>query len=204
MPRVHRVLHVEPGDGFWGPKCFIVTDYIQGTCLSACWADLDEASRSSVASQVAAMIREMESITLEVPGPVGGENRSRGVWFSDYGAGPFYTLQGLESWFNHKLDICERYKQAIEGTPRFKFHKLVLTHQDITPRNLILDKSGRVWLIDWAHAGAYPPGFERAALEHQRTFADFSAAVCEKITAYPVVAMQLQSIMYGLTTAALA
>ncbi|RFU35548.1 hypothetical protein B7463_g761, partial [Scytalidium lignicola] len=178
---------------------------MQGTCLADSWANLDITSRSEVTSQVAAMIQQMEYITLDRPGPVGGTpSRFQGVWFSDYGAGPFNTLQDLEDWYNHKLEICDKYWQSIPGTPKFKFQSLVLTHQDISPRNLMLDRSGRVWLIDWANAGAYPPGFERAALEQQFQFPDFSAEVCSKIAEYPVVSMQLRSIMYGLTTAALA
>ncbi|OBT49687.1 hypothetical protein VE04_10270, partial [Pseudogymnoascus sp. 24MN13] len=45
--------------------------------------------------------------------------------------------------------------------------ELVLTHQDIAPRNIILDAEGKAWLIDWAYAGAYPRGFERAAMVRQ-------------------------------------
>jgi thiamine kinase-like enzyme len=92
----------------------------------------------------------------------------------------------------------------MDGTPRFDFKSLVFTHQDITPRNLMLDKAGQLWLIDWADAGADPPGFERAALEQQSEFLNFGAEVCRKIASYPVETLQLKSIMYGLTTAALA
>ena len=204
VPKVHRVLNMKRSE-FWGTTCFIVMDYVHGRCLSACWADLDEASRSDATSQVAAMIQQMERVTLQVPGPINDTiSRFRGTWFSDYGAGPFHTLQELEDWFNHKLAICEKTKQAIPGTPKFKFQRLVLTHQDIAPRNLILDTSGHVWLIDWAFAGAYPLGFEHAALTQQWRAPDFSKEVCEKITNYPVEILQLKSIMYGLTTAALA
>jgi hypothetical protein len=124
-------------------------DYISGVCFRTCWVNLGWGSRSSITSQVAAeMIQEMESVTLEMPSLTGGGNRFRGVRFTYYGAGPFDTLQTLEDWFNHKLEICEKYRQATGGTPKFKFQRLVLTYQDIAPRNLILDKSGQVWLVD--------------------------------------------------------
>lgn len=151
------------------------------------------------------MIQEMESVTLDTLGPIGNcRNRFRGIWFTDYGAGPFPTLQALEDWCNHKLEICETYKRAVEGTPKFQFQTLVFTHQDIALRNLILDSSGRVWMIDWANAGAYPPGFEQAALEQQHLNLDFNKEVSSKITSYLVICMQLGSIRYGLSTAALA
>ena len=151
------------------------------------------------------MVQELGSITLpDPPGPTGGtQSRFRGAWFSDYGAGPFGSLQELEDWCNHKLELCQMCQQVIPGTPRFKFDSLVFTHQDIAPRNLILGSDGQLWLVDWANAGAYPPGFERAALEKQKLFLDFGVEVYKKIAGYPVVTIQLRSIAYGLTTGAL-
>ncbi|PMD40169.1 phosphotransferase family protein [Hyaloscypha variabilis F] len=192
VPKVHRT------------TCFIVMDYIQGVCLSECWDSLDIASRSDITSRVASMIQELESVSVQAPGPIGGtESRFRGMWFSVYGAGPFATIQKLEDWFNHKIDVCERFNQPIAGTPRFKFDRLVLTHQDITPCNFILGRDGQLWLVDWAASGGYPPGFERAAIALQLHHPDFGAEVCAKITDYPTVVMQRRAISFGLTTGAL-
>ncbi|KAF9485739.1 hypothetical protein BDN70DRAFT_910079 [Pholiota conissans] len=41
----------------------------------------------------------------------------------------------------------------------------VLVHQDLAPRNMILDASGKLWLIDWGHAGFYPTYMEHFGLE---------------------------------------
>ncbi|KZT01880.1 uncharacterized protein LAESUDRAFT_763319 [Laetiporus sulphureus 93-53] len=45
---------------------------------------------------------------------------------------------------------------------------LVLTHQDINPRNIIAGEDGRLWMIDWAWAGYYPPWFEYVAMQRQK------------------------------------
>lgn len=89
---------------------------------------------------------------------------------------------------------------------KVKFEKLLLTHQDIAPRNLILNALGKVWLIDWAFAGAYPEGFERVALFIQCRFhfPEFMEKVGKLVKGYPELGMQRVSIAYGLTTAALA
>ncbi|RAH80812.1 hypothetical protein BO86DRAFT_274124, partial [Aspergillus japonicus CBS 114.51] len=88
----------------------------------------------------------------------------RGRFFTHYSAGPFGSVAELEGWFNHKLDICKQVRKAAPNVPAFRFRQLELVHQDISPRNLVLDEAGNVWLVDWADAGAYPPAFETAAL----------------------------------------
>jgi thiamine kinase-like enzyme len=127
-----------------------------------------------------------------------------GWFFTDYSAGPFMDTAEMEAWFNHKLDICMGVRQAPEDTPPFHFSKFVITHQDISPRNLILDQDKQVWLIDWAYSGAYPPVFESAALLTQPSFTDFNEMVLSLIPRYPEEEVQLDAIAYGLTTAALA
>lgn len=205
LPTVHRIIDGEPDEGYCGARCYIVMDYIDGEGLDVCWERLDAEKRADVASQVAEMIKEMETVAVSVPGPIGGARRCWGTWFSDYGTESFQTIGDMEDWFNHKLDICNQYKQSVPNTPRFKFENLVFTHQDMAPRNMILDGSGKVWLIDWAYSGAYPPGFERASLLKQckRHFAEFGNEVGKRIAPYPDVELQLYSITYGLTTGAL-
>jgi thiamine kinase-like enzyme len=149
------------------------------------------------------MIREMQSIKLLQPSPIGG-GPCRGRFFTDYSAGPFEGQAEMEAWFNHKLDICKSVNQALKDAPLFYFTKFVLTYHDISPRNLILDQHRRVWLIDWAYSGAYPPAFESAALLTQPFFIDFNEMVLSLIPRYPKEEVQLDSIGYGLTTAALA
>ena len=91
----------------------------------------------------------------------------------------------MEGWFNHKLEICESVHQAPEDVSPFSFTKFVLTHYDISPRNLILDQHEQVWLIDWGYSGAYPPVFESAAMSIQPFFTDYNEAVLSLIPRYP-------------------
>ncbi|PVH75823.1 hypothetical protein DL98DRAFT_314795 [Cadophora sp. DSE1049] len=168
VPRVHRTFKADVpdfGEDTLVEGHFIVMDYVPGSTVDECWDSLDERQRESVASQVGAIIDTMQSTTLKLPpGPIGwtGGQKFEGPWFTDYGAGPFATLQDLEDWCNHKIDVCIKFKQLPRWSPRFRFRRLVLTHQDIAPRNLILDAQGKLWIIDWGLAGVYPPGFEQA------------------------------------------
>jgi thiamine kinase-like enzyme len=40
----------------------------------------------------------------------------------------------------------------------------VLTHHDLTPRNLLLSPSGQLSILDWDLAGYYPTSFEYASM----------------------------------------
>jgi thiamine kinase-like enzyme len=116
------------------------------------------------------MIDKMQFLSLELPpGPIGRTKNQKfeGPWFTDYGAGPFATLQDFEDWCNHKIDVRIRFKQPPRRRPRFRFREKVFTHQDIAPGNLILDAQGKVWLADWGVAEVYPSGFEQAVLREQ-------------------------------------
>jgi len=116
VPKVHRVFPFRL-NGKKHDTWFIVMDYVPGFTLEDKWEALSERTRNEVTSQVADMIEQMQSITLNhmPPGPIGGGAPFRGPWFSEYGAGPFDTLQELEDWLNHKLDVCLHLKQAHRG-----------------------------------------------------------------------------------------
>lgn len=202
-PRVYRSFQVKDDTQYFGTSGYIVMDFIPGQPLDECWNALSRDTQGKIAAQVAEMIQEMQSIELLKPGPIGG-GPCRGRFFTDYSAGPFTDTTEMEAWFNHKLEICKSVHQAPKDVPPFYFTKFVLTHHDISPRNLILDQHEQAWLIDWAYSGAYPPVFESAALSIQPFFTDFNEAVLSLITRHPEEEMQLDSIAYGLTTAALA
>ncbi len=209
VPRVHRTFIADiPAleDGQLVKGHFIVMDYVPGPTVDECWKSLDASQRQSVAGQVAAIIDTMQSTSLKLPpGPIGGtgDQKFEGPWFTDYGAGPFATLQDLEDWCNHKIDVCIKFQQLPRHAQRFEFQRLVLTHQDIAPRNLILDAQGKVWMIDWGIAGVYPPGFEQAALKSASWNTEFREMVLARLSdRQERVTEQFAAIMYGLTVAA--
>lgn len=202
-PRVYRTFQVKDDTQYFGTSGYIVMDFIPGQPLDECWNDRSRDTQGKIAAQVAEIIQEMQSIELLQSGPAGG-GPYRGLFFTDYSAGPFMDAAEMEAWFNHKLDICKSVNKAPKDIPPFQFTKFVIIHHDISPRNLILDQHGQVWLIDWAYSGAYPPVFESAALSIQPFFTDFNEAVLSLIPRYAEEQMQLDSIAYGLTTAALA
>ena len=65
---------------------------------------------------------------------------------------------------------------------------------------MILDAAATVWLVDWAHAGVYPP----AAIAGQYRFPEFNEMVLRVLPGCEVEVRQLRSIWYGLSVASLA
>jgi Predicted choline kinase involved in LPS biosynthesis len=137
------------------------------------------------------------------PGPLGG-GPFRGRFFTSYSAGPFKDSAEVQDWFNYKLDTYKHVNQYPKDIPPFQFSKFVITHHGISPRNLIWGQDRKVWLIDWADAGTYPPAFENAALLARQFLTSFNEAVLSFILRFPKEERQLNLIPYGLTTATLA
>ncbi|PLB50381.1 hypothetical protein P170DRAFT_445706 [Aspergillus steynii IBT 23096] len=210
VPQVHRVLNIEPEE-IYGCKCLILMDYIEGRTVEKCWDSLSQAERVDIASQVASTISTLRSIPLseqqqQQPGPVGCKSCvALGKWFVDIGAGPFDSKKDLEDWFNLRLIITKKFYQAPDTTPPFHFDRLVLTHSDIAPRNLILGTDGKVHLIDWGDAGIYPDGFEVASLKARRfeapQYTDMLVEMLSRtIPMHEELYQQLRSIVFALTT----
>ncbi|KAB8229917.1 uncharacterized protein BDW43DRAFT_314563 [Aspergillus alliaceus] len=211
LPKVHRTLNIESEDVILGVKCLILMDFVDGRSVEQCWGDLSQAERVDVVSQVASIITTLRSIPLsdqqqQKPGPVGCKCCvARGFWFTDIGAGPFDSKEHLEAWFNDRLEISQKFHQAPDTVPPFHFDKLVLTHLDIAPRNLILDPDGKVWLIDWGDAGIYPDGFEVALLKARRfeapVYTDMLLEMLSKtLPMHEELHQQLRWITFALTT----
>ncbi|KEY74680.1 hypothetical protein S7711_05433 [Stachybotrys chartarum IBT 7711] len=207
VPKVHRVFTADIPDGFGRTMkaYFIIMDYIPGTTVEDAFACLDRPSKESMVAQVADVIEKMQALTINhlPPGPIGRDldEKFQGPWFTEDGAGPFPTLQALEDWLNHKIDVCDMVYQLPPGTPKFQFQDMVLTHQDIAPRNLILDRNMNVWFVDWGCAGVYPRGFEQVALREQHWHREFADMVLARLSNQHLkLAEQYEAISYALST----
>ena len=111
------------------------------------------------------------------PGPLQG-GLCEGRWFSFYDAGPFESQDELFQWWNDSLQALHR-SDAVQFAP--EKYRLVFTHGDFLPRNLIIDHSGRIWVVDWELAGWYPDFLEYAYIraDAHRAPSDWVAQVLE-------------------------
>ena len=181
---------------------YILMGYVEGTVLSELWPDMDEEVRRKARLQIVDFIQQLHSTVVDSPGPIGGDV-CNGAVFTDYGAGPFKSIDGLKAWFNERLAVCIQFGQRLEMPPfsSSDLQLLVLCHMDLFPRNMILDPMGKVWLLDWGYAGGYPAHFEQAVLRgRDKGFTDGLLDALGKSDNDKV--QRLQSLSFALTTAA--
>ncbi|KAH8111354.1 hypothetical protein DFH11DRAFT_1614748 [Phellopilus nigrolimitatus] len=88
-----------------------------------------------------------------------------GRLMGEYEVGPFNSKSELAMWFNKALRHAHSmYPYNPPALPFDESAPLVLTHGDLTPRNIILGDDGKVWIIDWGCSGVYPRWFEVSSM----------------------------------------
>jgi hypothetical protein len=148
-------------------------DYIDGDDLESAWPTMTWWSRICILWSACRYVRELQSTPLpnpDVPGPFDTSGESylcRGHYFTEDGAGPFRSYSEMATWFDRRRFHTQAAIHANYGVlyqcPKFDAsHPLVLCHMDLHMRNMVVDRSGRLWIVDWANAGAFPPWLEYA------------------------------------------
>ncbi|TFK57710.1 hypothetical protein OE88DRAFT_1651587 [Heliocybe sulcata] len=151
VPQVRRVLT--------GPtRSRFLMEYIKGRPLARLWLCMTLWQRFIVAWTLRSYIRQLRvaSAAYErrtVPGPMGDSPQGffTPLWmFGDRFKGPYNT------WAEFCDELNRRYGKR--GLGLFNpTEDLVLTHGDLTARNIVVGEDGRLWLVDWGMSGFYPP-----------------------------------------------
>ncbi|KDQ19479.1 hypothetical protein BOTBODRAFT_153390 [Botryobasidium botryosum FD-172 SS1] len=139
----------------------IMMEYIEGKQLSECWPSLPFLSKLRVAFTLRRYVRQLRQIRTpysSVPGPPGDTPQDciGPAYFGMRPMGPFPDYASLSHFFN---DLARRTKPSVRE-PFDDSRPLVLTHNDLSMRNVLIGVDGRVWIIDWGWAGFYPEWFE--------------------------------------------
>ena len=156
-------------------------EHIPGQQLSVVWPTLSWFGRVRIAFTMHSYIRQLRKIRhprSTVPGPLGGPDEGGEICQSPlFGQvvetrGPFARYADLTHFFNERLTLSLKSEHkpvsSLDSLTTFDDSQpLVLTHQDLNPRNFIVGDDGHLWLVDWAWAGFYPPWFEFVATRKQ-------------------------------------
>ncbi|KAG6808018.1 hypothetical protein H0H92_005668 [Tricholoma furcatifolium] len=162
VPRYHRI--VKPAS--CPKRTIILSRYVPGRTLAQCWDEFGFLMQFRIALTLRYYIRQLRTMTSSVPGPVGdGPQVCYGTHFTEYGSGPFPSYIELSAFYAEKLETTRRIAELTNRrTPDLTLFDnslpLVMTHQDLNERNIILGDDGQLWIVDWQRAGYYPEWFE--------------------------------------------
>ncbi|SMR64110.1 unnamed protein product [Zymoseptoria tritici ST99CH_3D1] len=188
------------------PVTYIVMQYVHGTVLKDKWPTLIGTERDILVQRVADMLKELRTVQVDQPGPLGQPIRCEGRYFTEYDAGPFETKADLTHWLNNRLEVCKLFRQAPQNRPELAIDELVVCHTNLNERTIVVAADGSPWIIDWTCAGGYPPCFERGSLRPIHGDAgEFARALKEKIAFEedePLLA-RLDELTFAFYTAAL-
>ena len=160
-PAVRRIISREEGPR----KHFLVMTRIHGKTLEQLWPHVGLWGSIQIAWQLRGFLRAMASVSS---GTTGGLHSGvvRSVWIEAvYGPVPHASPATFCNYLNWWLTECRPHVYKPYPDLTFSPTKHTLVHQDLAPRNMILDATGNLWIIDWDYAGYYPAFMEYKGIE---------------------------------------
>ncbi|KAJ5351234.1 hypothetical protein N7452_000208 [Penicillium brevicompactum] len=151
IPQIHNI---ETHDG--GTKS-ISMDYIEGRTLENAWLDMVPSRKIAVAQELHGFILQLRELRRDSNPTRRGNARLKSH------TREFMPSSDLIAHFNPHLILKLDSSNPImpQHGPFGPEDKLVFTHGDIAPRNIIIDEEGHVAaVLDWEYAGWYPVWWE--------------------------------------------
>lgn len=154
VPRVYRTDSSEDG------TTIIEMEKIAGKPLSAVWPTISTEQKKNIAQQLNKILNELRSIEGQYIGSL-ERGPAVDVRRTECRGGPFSN----EREFNAFLlkNVVSRTPDIYRGTVHELLsdtHRIVLTHGDLNPRNIMVRDGDIVGLLDWECAGWYPEYWE--------------------------------------------
>lgn len=163
IPRIHR-----PDMGT------LLMDLIDGDMLYECWDRLSMFTQFRVACTLRLYVKQLRSLRRETVGAVDA-GYVGGILFGEDLYGPYNSLQHFR-WFCEYVSyvgwrtvaMMERDQgRQPRPLPRSDFDWTpVFTHGDLNPSNMLYDRQGTLWILDWDFAGFYPACLESVTMWH--------------------------------------
>lgn len=161
-------------------------EYIDGAQLDEAWPTLAASERETIADELARAIKAMQDAPLPASGLIGSYQRLRAAPFRPdaWPDWPPYTPTSSMTEFFDWARRCaltggiSPTKWDSEIAPHIRFDsRIVLTHGDLFPRNILVRDGHLAAIIDWELAGWWPEEVEAAIVMQGiwRHPADFEA-----------------------------
>ncbi|GIJ82953.1 hypothetical protein Asppvi_001470 [Aspergillus pseudoviridinutans] len=168
VPKVHDIRWQD------GQAESIVMDYMPGKRLDEAWPSLDSNQKLSIADELHSYINQLRNLKGDY---IGAVDRGKAIigQFSSIEGGPFDS----EQQFNEFIlgDIVPSAPDILRHYAKFALlddHRIVFTHADFAPRNILVEEGRVTAILDWKYAGWYPEYWEYVqALRQLRPMKDW-------------------------------
>ncbi|KAL1858881.1 hypothetical protein VTK73DRAFT_7739 [Phialemonium thermophilum] len=164
--RGHEISEADVQSGLGGR---LVMDYVPGETLDKAWPRLSEDDRRNIALDLRNLLDKMRSQTgpraspYQISSCSGGPIRiARPI--AVLKGGPFPDEHAFNRWVVDVLRRSHTPPPLLEAlSSRFQsHHRVVLTHGDLAPRNIVVREGRLAGLVDWGFAGWLPEYMEYA------------------------------------------
>ncbi len=140
---------------------YLVMERVIGDTLEKRWRNLGLWGTLRAAWKLRGYLRLLRTVTAQTTGGL-HSGRTRCPWLDDQrgpvrNASPVAFVGYLNWWLvDCRPQYCTPHPELVLKLAK----EHILVHQDLAPRNMILDPRGTLWLVDWGISGFYPEYME--------------------------------------------
>lgn len=138
---------------------YIVMEYVEGNTLDEIWKDISKDIKESIFKQLKFYIYKLRELPSE--NYIGCINYKPCTDSLINGSGYFNSEDELNYEIIKRVKtVCKNNYINIYSRCLKTNHKIVFTHGDINPRNIIIKNNNIVSILDWEMSGWYPEYWE--------------------------------------------
>ncbi|KAF5666403.1 hypothetical protein FHETE_6287 [Fusarium heterosporum] len=145
----------------------MISERVPGVPLVDVWQNMSQTEQASIKEQLKVQIQQMRKLVQPYIGRL-DRQPTRNIYNTTFvrHCGPFEGEEAFDNWCLSRLygGTFQRWKwkRVLERQRRKSTGRFVLTHGDLSPRNILVDGNTITGIIDWELSGYYPEYVEYA------------------------------------------
>lgn len=147
----------------------LVSERVPGMPLEDVWLDLNVAEQSSIKAQLRSQFECLRQCTQPFIGRINNQELPNiyALFANTTTCGPFQDEKSFDNWCIDRLLTRNpitrfNWRKRLASERRHSSGRFVLTHGDLSPANIMVDKGIVTGIIDWDRSGFYPEYAEYA------------------------------------------
>lgn len=145
----------------------LVSERVPGVPLDEAWPGLTDAQKADIKDQLRTQLAHMRKCTQSFIGRVGGQH-TRNVYdrLHQTYCGPFDDEKSFDKWCLNRVNrgpiVRWKWQRFLDKERGKSSGTFVLTHGDLTPRNILVQDGTITGIVDWEKSGFFPEYAEYA------------------------------------------